>query len=104
MFAFGYFLYVLFTLNGRIAEAFAKIDDIPKWLRLFPTACSLCLFVLLLDGYSSHDLYRSTWYMLAAMSACVSAMIPVPDSSVTPVQAPNLMKSRTAQASLSIVQ
>jgi O-antigen ligase len=73
--AFGYFVFQLYRLNGQMSEGLARLDDAPKWLRLFPTACSLCLFVLLLDGYSSHDLYRSTWYMLAAMSACVSTMI-----------------------------
>ncbi len=72
--AFGYFVFQLYRLNNQMSEGLARLDDTPKWLRFFPTACSLCLFVLLFDGYSSHDLYRSTWYMLAAMSACVGAM------------------------------
>lgn len=96
--AFGYFIFELHRLNRRLSEKFARLEDTPKWLRFFPTACSLCLFVLLLDGYSSHDLYRSTWYMLAAMSACVGMMI----SEHVPVQEPLRARWGTRKPSATI--
>jgi hypothetical protein len=43
---------------------------------MFPYACNMTLIGLLFEGYAGHDLYRSSWYMMAALSAAL-AYIPV---------------------------
>jgi len=97
--AFGYFVFQLYRLNHNISERLVRLDNTPKWLKFFPTACSLCLFVLLFDGYSSHDLYRSTWYMLAAMSACVGVMISEQATAREPLKARWGMRKTSAAIS-----
>lgn len=73
--AFAAFLIHLFRLNQSIAHRLSGLTDCPGWLRLYPRACTISLLVLLFDGYGSHDLYRPTWYMLAALSAAVQLWI-----------------------------
>jgi O-antigen ligase len=73
--AFSVYLVGLFGLNYSIGKQLAAFPEAPHWLRFYPTACSLSLLVLLFAGYSSHDLYRSTWYMLGALSACVHMVV-----------------------------
>jgi O-antigen ligase len=70
--AFGWFLWSLYQLNRKIRQN-AK-GRYPKWVQYYPTACNFSLFVLLFTGYSSHSLYRSTWYLLAAMTACMYSL------------------------------
>lgn len=68
---FAIFLIYLLRLNRSISQRLGELADCAGWLRLFPRACTASLLVLLFAGYSSHDLYRPTWYMLAALSAAV---------------------------------
>jgi putative inorganic carbon (hco3(-)) transporter len=75
VFAFGAYLYSLFRLNYRLRKELSVFPGVPPWLRFYPTACSLSLLVLLFAGYSSHDLYRSNWYMLGALSGCVQMFV-----------------------------
>jgi O-antigen ligase len=69
--AFAAFLIHLFRLNQSIAQRLSVLTDCPAWLGLLPRACTISVLVLLFGGYGSHDLYRPTWYMLAALSAAV---------------------------------
>lgn len=68
--AFGWLLLSTFRLNQEVNQ-FGKSSPIcPRWLQNFATASNFSLFVLLFTGYAAHSLYRSTWFLLAAMSAC----------------------------------
>jgi O-antigen ligase len=73
--AFVAYLYSLFRLNFWLRKELAVFPGAPRWLRFYPTASTLSLLVLLFAGYSSHDLYRSTWYILGALSGCVEMLV-----------------------------
>jgi putative inorganic carbon (HCO3(-)) transporter len=73
------FLIQFFKLNGRQQRRLEPHKDFPAYIRLFPYACNITLIGLLFEGYAGHDLYRSTWYMMAALSAAL-AYIPLRDS------------------------
>jgi O-antigen ligase len=73
--AFFWFLWSLYNLNRSIKKKSAMLANCPKWLRQYATACNFSLFVLLFTGYTSHSLYRSTWFLLAAMTACAYRLI-----------------------------
>lgn len=64
--AFGGFLVVMFRASGELRRLAAPED--PAWIRHYPLACNLSLISLLYTGYAYHDLYRTTWYFLAALS------------------------------------
>ena len=66
-------LVTLFKLNGRLRREL-RDSAMPTMLRYFPVACSFALFSLLIAGYSSHNLYRSTWFMLASMSGALQLL------------------------------
>ena len=66
--AFGFFLFSIFQQNQRMRQELEKLPDCPQWLSNFPRACNLALIGLLVAGYSSHSLYRDTWYLLAGFS------------------------------------
>jgi O-antigen ligase len=72
--AFTLFLVTLFKTNFALKK---KLLDLPlsKMLCYFPTACNFALVVLLIAGYSSHTLYRTTWYILAAMTAALEGIV-----------------------------
>jgi O-antigen ligase len=72
--AFAWFLWSLYGLNRSIRKAVAGNNTYPKWLQYYPTACNFSIFVLLFTGYSSHSLYRTTWYLLAAITACTYSL------------------------------
>lgn len=72
--AFAWFLWSLYKLNRRMSKN-VKQGSYPKWLEYYPTACNYSLFVLLFTGYSAHSLYRSTWFLLAAMTACAYPLV-----------------------------
>ena len=73
------FLYQLFKLNGRQQRRLEPHKELPAYLRMFPYACNMTLIGLLFAGYAGHDLYRSSWYMMAALSAAL-AYIPINES------------------------
>jgi O-antigen ligase len=73
--AFCAYLFALFRLNRSLGKELSLLPDAPAWLRHYPLACSLILLVLLFVGYAAHDLYRSTWYMLGALSGCAHTVI-----------------------------
>ena len=63
------FVVVFFKTNRELTRQMKERPDIPNWMRYYPRACNLALVGLLYCGYAYHDLYRSTWYFLAAVSA-----------------------------------
>ncbi|MGH9482975.1 MAG: O-antigen ligase family protein [Terriglobales bacterium] len=71
VFAFGGFLVVLFRSNAELRREMAAHPDVPAWMRYYPLACNLSLLGLLYNGYASHDLYRNTWYFLAATTGAL---------------------------------
>jgi O-antigen ligase len=73
--AFAWFLFSIFKLNREIKKASQRFDHWPKWLKYYPTACNFSLFVLLFTGYAAHSLYRSTWFLLAAMTSCAYSVV-----------------------------
>jgi O-antigen ligase len=71
--AFSWFLWSLYGLNRAIRRS-TEDRKYPKWLHYYPTACNFSLFVLLFTGYAAHSLYRSTWYLLAAITSCAYSL------------------------------
>ncbi|MFQ5778488.1 MAG: O-antigen ligase family protein, partial [Terriglobia bacterium] len=75
----GTLIFLLFVVNllrtnKRLGHILSGDGSTARWLQAFPLACTLSLVVLLFAGYSSHNLYRSTWYLLAGLSASLYAM------------------------------
>ena len=85
--SFLYFLYRFFRLNGELARRFDADQSWASCVRNFPVACNLILLVLLFAGYSGHDLYRSTWYMMAGLAGALQLMVsskaPAPEAELT---------------------
>lgn len=83
------FLYQVFRLNGRQQRRLEAYKELPIYMRLFPYACNITFIGLLFEGYAGHDLYRSAWYMMAALSAAL-AYIPIeggePDVTAPPAE------------------
>ena len=81
------FLFQLFKLNGQQQRRLEPHKEIPAYIRLFPYACNITIIGLLFEGYAGHDLYRSSWYVMAALSAAL-AYIPLknlePDAKTPP--------------------
>lgn len=82
---FGSFVWVLIASNNDVRKRLreiaaqaragdARAQAVPEWLRLFPTACTLSVIGLLYCGYGYHDLYRSTWYFLAAATGAADLL------------------------------
>jgi O-antigen ligase len=77
--AFAWVLWSLYRLNRAIKKN-ARSSNLQKWVQYYPTACNFSLFVLLFTGYTSHSLYRSTWFLLSAISACAYSLTkPAPE-------------------------
>ncbi|MGA8104237.1 MAG: O-antigen ligase family protein [Candidatus Acidiferrales bacterium] len=91
--AIGFLIFLIqfFKLNGRQQRRLEPHKEIPAYIRLFPYACNMTLIGLLFEGYAGHDLYRSAWYMMAALSAAL-AYIPVKDSELDANTPPEVIK------------
>lgn len=75
VFMFVGYLVNLFRLNaGLLRHPNAHGSGI--LVNKFPLYCNLSLIVLLFAGYSGHNLYRDTWYMLGAMSCAIGLLTP----------------------------
>jgi O-antigen ligase len=72
---FGSYVICLFVLNRRTARTL-KERGASVLLRQYPGFCNASLYLLLLTGYSAHNLYRNTWALLGAISAAVSLLPP----------------------------
>jgi O-antigen ligase len=68
----GYLL-SLFKLNRHVLrERKDRTND--TVVQRFPLYCQVCLLLLLFTGYSAHNLYRSTWFVLGSISASIGAL------------------------------
>ena len=67
---FGGYLFKLFALNHRMGKEL-KERGASVMLQKFPLYCSVSLGILLFTGYSAHNLYRNTWFLLGAISAAI---------------------------------
>ncbi|MGC1781679.1 MAG: O-antigen ligase family protein [Acidobacteriaceae bacterium] len=72
---FGGYLICVFRLNLRLRRELAD-RDVSKFLKVLPGTFNIMLLQLLFAGYASHDLYRSMWFVVGAMSASI-AFLPV---------------------------
>jgi probable O-glycosylation ligase (exosortase A-associated) len=72
---FGGYLICVFRLNIRLGRELEH-RDVSKFLKVLPGTFTIMLLQMLFAGYASHDLYRSTWFVIGAMAASVS-LLPV---------------------------
>jgi len=61
----------LWKLTWRLKSMLRARDDLDGLVRYYPLACVFSLAALVVAGYSTHSLYRSTWYILAALSGAL---------------------------------
>ena len=81
VFTFGGFVICVFRLNSRVRNELEE-RKASKFLQELPGLFSIIFYQLLFAGYASHDLYRSTWYIVGAMAASVS-LLPILQKSVS---------------------
>ncbi|TCK75531.1 O-antigen ligase family protein [Acidipila rosea] len=67
------YVFMLFRLNIRLSKRFRDEGRDP-FIANFPRSCSFCIILLLFTGYSAHNLYRSTWFMMGAISGAASLL------------------------------
>ena len=58
--------------------------ELPSYIVGFPVACNFALIILLIAGYTSHNLYRSTWFMLASLSGALHILMVARQASAVP--------------------
>jgi probable O-glycosylation ligase (exosortase A-associated) len=75
VFTFGGYLICVFRLNLRLRRELAA-RDVSSFLQALPGTFNIMLLQMLFAGYASHDLYRSMWFVIGAMSASVG-LLPV---------------------------
>jgi O-antigen ligase len=72
------YLVVVFRTNAHILREWrSRAGDIVA--RKYPLYCNIALVILLFGGYSGHNLYRNTWYILGAITAAVGLLQPGED-------------------------
>jgi O-antigen ligase len=70
---FGGYLVCLIGTNHRLARQW-KDRGGSVLVQKFPIYCNMSLYLLLMTGYSAHNLYRSTWFILGAVSGAASLL------------------------------
>ena len=81
IFTFGGYLICVFRLNFRVRKELLA-HETSGFLRILPAMFNIIFCLLLFDGYAAHNLYRDNWYIVGAMTACVS-LLPVLQQRVT---------------------
>lgn len=69
------FLVGFIMLNIRLSRKMRDNPDIPSYIRDFPGMCNIFIVILLIEGYSGHNLYRTNWYSMAALSGAVQYLL-----------------------------
>ncbi len=73
VFTFGLYLISLIVNNRTLMKELpGRIQS--HFVRELPGYSNVCLFALLFTGYSAHNLYRSTWYILGAITGAISLL------------------------------
>jgi len=70
---FGGYLVTLIGLNFKMARRRMQ-RGAGIMAQKFPLYCNMSLFLLLITGYSAHNLYRSTWFILGAITGAVGLL------------------------------
>jgi O-antigen ligase len=70
---FGTYVISLILLNRRLTRELRE-RGATVFLQKYPGACNLTLYLLLFTGYSAHNLYRSSWYMMGAISGAIGLL------------------------------
>ncbi len=70
---FGGYLICVFRLNSRTRKRL-KEQDASRFLKELPGLFSIMLCQLLFAGYAAHNLYRTGWFVIGAMSVSVSLL------------------------------
>lgn len=65
------YLISIVRTNRWLKRQLATLEGFSPPTRYFPVACSFSIVALLIGGYAAHDLYRTTWYMLGALTAAL---------------------------------
>jgi O-antigen ligase len=73
--AFGTLVFSAFRENLRLRRRLMELPDAAGWLRDLPSACLLCMALLLVAGYSGHNLYRQTWYFVFGITAAMFGIL-----------------------------
>lgn len=71
---FAIFVGAVVKENGRLKRELSS-EDVPPWMKHYPTAANLIIASLLVSGYASHDLYRDTWYVIAGLTAALAMIL-----------------------------
>lgn len=69
---FGYVL-CCFRMNFRVRKKFVA-EKASTFLQELPSMFNIIFCLLLFSGYSSHNTYRSTWYIVGAMVGALSLL------------------------------
>jgi O-antigen ligase len=69
---FGY-LFKVFRLNSAMTKVL-KEQGASSLVQRFPFYCQVSICLLLFTGYSAHNLYRNTWFILGAVSAAIAML------------------------------
>lgn len=73
--AFVAFLTTLVRTNMELSRRLRSMTNLSALTQYFPLVCTLSVWVLMFAGYSGHNLYRNTWYILAAMTGALALQL-----------------------------
>lgn len=73
IFTFGFYVITLILLNRALVRRF-KEEGASLFLQNFPRYCNLSIYLLLFCGYTAHDVYRTQWYTMGAVSGALSLL------------------------------
>ena len=71
--SFGTYVFLIVKTNRSLRKKF-KTQNLSMIVANFPMYCNLSIMVLLFTGYSAHNLYRNTWFILGGLTAAVSLL------------------------------
>ncbi len=83
---FGYYIFGVILRNRRLFRELPRFATSTLVVQL-PVYCNVCFFALLFTGYSAHNLYRSMWSTLGALSGALS-LLPVSGTVVKSLAGP----------------
>jgi O-antigen ligase len=58
----------LVRITFGLRRYFRSREDIHGVFRFYPSACLFSITIMLVNGYSTHQIYSGAWYFLAALS------------------------------------
>jgi O-antigen ligase len=65
------FFFSFLRITWKLRAYFRTRSDLPGVFRYYPSACLFSVTVMLVNGYSTHQLYSGAWYFLAALSGAL---------------------------------